>query len=235
MEYVQELIDGGTMAVVAALLLGFLTAVSPCPLATNVAAIGYISKDIHSRRSIFINGLLYTLGRVIAYSALGAVLIYIIRQGASTYEIQKAITKYGEILLAPFMLIIGIVMLFAHKINLPSFGPSTGLMSKVKRGALGSLILGILFALVFCPSSGFFYFGMLIPMSAAENGGYLLPLVFAIGTALPVIIFAWFLAFSISNISKVYNSMKFAEFWFRMVVGWLFIFTGIYFAYIYYF
>lgn len=235
MEFTQELIESGRMAVVAAFLLGFLTSVSPCPLATNIVAIGYISKDIQSRRGIFINSLLYTLGRIIAYSVLGAVLISILREGASIYGVQKAISKYGEILTGPIMILIGVILLFAYKINLPKFGPSTGIMSKVKSGAWGSLILGMLFALAFCPSSGLFYFGMLIPLSAAENGGYFLPVVFAVGTALPVITVSWFLAFSVTNVAKAYDSLKKAEFWLRNIIGWLFIFTGIYFIYIYYF
>lgn len=234
MEYAQTLIENGSISIATALILGFLMAISPCPLATNIAAIGYISKDIGSKRSIFINGVLYALGRAIAYSALGIVLIYLLRRGSETYEIQKTIIEYGELCLAPIMLIIGTATLFIHKINLPNFGPSAGFAQRLKGGALGSFILGLVFAAAFCPSSGFLYFGILIPLSVAESEGYLMPVFFALGTALPIVAFAWILAFSVSRVGKFYNSIRIFELRFRQIVGCVFIFMGIYFAYIYY-
>jgi len=242
MELAQELMESGKWAVTAAFLLGLLTAVSPCPLATNIAAVGYITKGIESRRGVFLNGLLYALGRIIAYTILGALLIGILRGGASIYGLQKTISTYGETLLGPVMLLMGVAMLLAHKINLPQIGfwgaggtGETNVASRLRGGAFGSLLLGMLFALAFCPSSGLFYFGMLIPMSATANGGYFLPVVFGLGTALPVVVAAWVLAFSIANIAKAYNAMKAVETWLRNIIGGIFIFTGIYFTYIYFF
>ena len=165
MEYLQNLLDGSTVPAVTAFLLGLLTAISPCPLATNITAIGYISRDITNRNRIFRDGLLYALGRIAAYMLLGAVLIAILREGASMFALQKAISRYGEILLAPALILIGLFMLFGHKLKLPQFGFSHGDKIK-KRGGWGALLLGVLFAMAFCPTSGIFYFGMLIPMSA---------------------------------------------------------------------
>ena len=122
MEYLQHLLDGSTVPILTAFLLGLLTAVSPCPLATNIAAVGYISKDLENRRRIFFSGLLYTLGRVAAYTLLGAVLIAVLRAGASVFAIQKAIGKWGELLIAPALILIGLFMLFGHRLNLPNFG-----------------------------------------------------------------------------------------------------------------
>ena len=82
MEYLQTWLDNSEIPIITAFLLGLLTAVSPCPLATNITAIGFISKDINNRNRIFTNGILYTLGRVLAYSALGTILIAILRKGA---------------------------------------------------------------------------------------------------------------------------------------------------------
>ena len=107
MEWLQTLLDNSTTPALTALLLGLLTAVSPCPLATNIAAIGFIGKDIENRRRIFLNGLLYTLGRVIAYTLLGIVLILILKEGSSLFGIQKFIGKYGELVLGPALLLIG--------------------------------------------------------------------------------------------------------------------------------
>lgn len=101
MQFLQTLLDNSEIPVVTAFILGLLTAVSPCPLATNITAIGFISKEIENKHRIFWNGILYTLGRVIAYATLGFILIPILREGASMYGIQKVISKYGELFLAP--------------------------------------------------------------------------------------------------------------------------------------
>ena len=122
MEYLQNLSDGSAVPILTAFLLGLLTALSPCPLATNIAAVGYISKDLENRRRVFFNGLLYTLGRVAAYTLLGAVLIAVLRGGAGVFAIQKVIGKWGEMLIGPVLVLIGSFMLFGHRLNLPNFG-----------------------------------------------------------------------------------------------------------------
>lgn len=119
MEYLQTWLDNSEIPIITAFLLGLLTAVSPCPLATNITAIGFISKDINNRNRIFTNGVLYTLGRVLAYSALGAILIAILRKGADMFAIQKGISEWGELLLAPALMLIGLFMLFGDKLQLP--------------------------------------------------------------------------------------------------------------------
>ena len=234
MDFLQNLLDNSNIPVITAFLLGLLTAISPCPLATNITAIGFISKDIGNRNKIFLGGLLYTLGRVVAYTVLGIILISILKEGSSMFSLQKGISKYGEILIAPVLIFVGVFMLFGDRLNLPKFGFSgTGKAEKLK-GNLGSLLLGVLFALAFCPTSGLFYFGMLIPMSAAEPGGYLLPIVYAVATGLPVILVAWILAYSVAGIGKFYNRIKVFQKWFNRVVAVLFIAVGIYYAYINY-
>ena len=234
MDFLQNLLDNSNIPVITAFLLGLLTAISPCPLATNITAIGFISKDIGNRNKIFLGGLLYTLGRVVAYTVLGIILISILKEGSSMFSLQKGISKYGEILIAPVLIFVGVFMLFGDRLNLPKFGFSgTGKAEKLK-GNLGSLLLGVLFALAFCPTSGLLYFGMLIPMSAAEPGGYLLPIVYAVATGLPVILVAWILAYSVAGIGKFYNRIQVFQKWFNRVVAVLFIAVGIYYAYINY-
>lgn len=228
MEWLQTLLDNSTTPLVTALLLGLLTALSPCPLATNIAAIGYIGKDIEDRRSVFRKGLLYTLGRVVAYTLLGIVLIGIIRNGASMFGVQKFIGTWGELLLGPLLIVIGLLMLFGHRLNLPQFGFNGKGEGLAKKGSWGAFLLGVLFAMAFCPSSGMFYFGMLIPMSATATMGYLLSVVFAVATALPVLIVAWILAFSAGEIGKFYGRVKTIERWLSIVVGVVFIIVGIY-------
>ena len=235
MEWLQTLLDSSTTPVLTAFLLGLLTAISPCPLATNIAAIGYIGKDIEDRRRVFLNGLLYTAGRIVAYTVLGLVLILIIRQGASMFGIQKFISTWGEMLLGPALIVIGLLMLFSHRLNLPQFGFNGSNVEGLKKhGGWGAFLLGVLFAMAFCPTSGMFYFGMLIPMSATATLGYLLPAVFAFATALPVLVVAWLLAFSMQKVGKFYGRMKGIERLTTVIVGVLFVLIGLYECYIIY-
>ena len=189
-----------------------------------ITAIGFISKDIENHHRIFINGLLYTFGRIVTYTALGFVLIPILREGASMFMVQKAVSKYGEMLIAPVLIIIGIFMLDIIKLNIPKINIGGEGLKKKTKGSWGAMLLGVLFALAFCPTSGVFYFGMLMPLSAAETGGYLLP----------VILVAWILAYSVAGLGKFYNRVQIFEKWFRKIVAILFIAIGIYYAVILY-
>lgn len=235
MEWIQQLLDSSSIPAITAFLLGLLTAISPCPMATNITAIGFISKDIENRHRVFLNGLLYTLGRVIAYVGIGFILIPILREGASIYAIQNTIAKYGEMIIAPALILIGLFMLFGNRLNLPKFGFDSGPDKVKKRNGLGALFLGILFALAFCPTSGVFYFGILIPMAAAETGGYLLPLVFAIATGFPVIIVAAILAYSVASLGGFYKNMQTFQKWMNIIIALVFIAVGIYYAVILWF
>ena len=230
MEWLQTIIEHSGIPVLTAFALGLLTALSPCPLATNIAAVGFIGRDIENRRRIFRNGLLYTLGRIVAYTVLGIVLIGILKGGASLFGVQKFIGKYGEMIIGPALLLIGLFMLFGHRLPLPSFGFKGDGEGWVRHGGWGAFLLGVLFALAFCPTSGVFYFGMLIPMSATTTAGWLLPIVFAIATALPVLVIAWMLAFSAQHIGVVYGQMQTVQRWLNMVVGVLFTAIGIYYC-----
>lgn len=234
MDWLQTLLDSSTTPTLTAFLLGLLTAVSPCPLATNIAAIGFISKDIKNRQRIFRNGLLYTLGRVIAYTVLGVILILILKEGASLFGIQKFIGKYGELILGPALLLTGMFILFGNKLKLPSFGFKGNGESLARKGGWGALALGMLFAMAFCPTSGVFYFGMLIPLSASVTAGYLLPAVFAVATAIPVLAVAWILAFSVQQMGSFYGKMQKVQKWMNLLVGVVFILVGIYYCWIMY-
>lgn len=234
MEWLQQLFDSSTVPVLTAFLLGLLTAISPCPLATNITAIGYIGREITDRRRIFRDGVLYALGRIAAYTLLGAVLIALLRGGASVFALQRTIGMLGEVLLSPALILIGVFMLFGHRLRLPRLGfrgPDAG---TGRRGGWGALWLGMLFAMAFCPTSGVFYFGMLIPLSAAESGGYLLPAVFAVATALPVVVVAWVLAYSMAGLGRFYSRMQRFQKWLNSIVAGLFIAVGIYYGVIYF-
>lgn len=234
MDWLQHLLDNSSTPLLTAFVLGLLTALSPCPLATNIAAIGYIGKDIENRRKIFRNGLLYTSGRILAYTLLGMVLIGILRQGSSMFGIQQAIGTYGELAIGPLLLVIGLFMLFGERLRLPQFGFGGNAEGLARHGGWGALLIGILFALAFCPTSGVFYFGMLIPLSATTAGGYVLPMVFAVATALPVLAVAWILAFSVQGISRFYGRMQIVRRWLNRLAGIVFLLVGLYYCYIMY-
>ncbi len=235
MDWLQNLLDNSSTPVLTALLLGLLTAISPCPLATNIAAVGFISRNIENRKRVFINGLLYTLGRVLSYTLLGVVLIMILREGSSMFGIQKTIGTWGELLIGPMLLIIGMFMLWGDRLNLPKFGFNGNAEGLARKGGAGALLIGVLFALAFCPTSGVFYFGMLIPMSATATAGYLLPAVFAVATAIPVLVVAWILAFSVQQMSSFYGRIKTVQKWLNVIVGILFIVIGIYYCFVMFF
>lgn len=234
MDILQTWLEGSDVPVLTAFILGLLTAVSPCPLATNITAIGFISKDIESKNRTFIYGLLYTLGRIVAYSLLGALLIYMFRRGFDIFDLQSEVSLWGELLLSPILIIMGLLMLFGDKLPLSRFGINASQRIERLRGVWGSVLLGILFAMAFCPTSGLFYFGMLIPMSASVTGGYALPAVYALATGLPVVAVAWIIAYSIGNIAGFYRKMQVFQKWFNRLVAALFIIVGLYYAYTFY-
>ena len=232
MDFFNSILENSTMPWVTAFVLGLMTAISPCPLATNITAVGFISKDIENRKRVFINGLLYTLGRAISYTAI-ALIIYF---GADQFKFSGFFQRYGEKILGPLLIIIGLFMLGVIKINFPGVSGLTSKMeTKTKWGYLDTILLGMVFALAFCPYSGVLYFGMIIPMTIGSASGLYLPVVFALATGIPVIIFAWVLAFAVSGIGNVYNKVKTFELWFRRVIAVLFIVVGIYYIFRVYF
>jgi cytochrome c biogenesis protein CcdA len=225
MEFLTDLLENSTMPWLTALLLGLMTAISPCPLATNITAIGFISKDIENRIRVFFNGLFYTLGRAITYTGL-ALIIFL---GVDQLKFSGFFQRYGEKLIGPLLIIIGLFMLDIIKIKFPGFNTlKSRMQDKKKWGYLDAVLLGLVFALAFCPYSGVLYFGMLVPMTISSPSGLYLPVVFAIATGIPVIIIAWVLAYAVSGVGGLYNKIKTFELWFRRIIAVLFIAVGIY-------
>jgi len=226
-----NILENSQLPMLTAFILGLMTAISPCPLATNITAIGYIGKELSNRKTVFYNGLIYTLGRAITYTAIGLIFYF----GANQLSISGFILKWGEKVLGPLLIIIGLFMLGVIKLNFEIFNKLSDKIGQKKTfGFWNVLLLGIIFALAFCPYSGVLYFGMLIPITITSAAGLYLPFVFAVGTGLPVIIIAWILAFSIGNMGNFYNRMKAVEIWSRRVIAVLFIAVGIYFSVIFF-
>ncbi|RLD79186.1 MAG: sulfite exporter TauE/SafE family protein [Bacteroidetes bacterium] len=232
MEFLQSILESSQFPFLTAFVLGLMTAISPCPLATNITAIAFISKDIENKRKVFINGLIYTLGRAISYTSLGLLFYF----GASQFQISGFFQNYGERILGPLLILIGLLMLDIIKINFPGLSKLSEKMEKKSQsGFWGVLLLGVVFALAFCPYSGVLFFGMLIPMTITSASGLYLPVIFALATGLPVILFAWFIAYTIGGVGNLYNKIKIFEIWFRRVVAITFIGVGIYYVTIFFF
>jgi len=230
-EFLTHLLDNSAFPLLTAFILGLMTAISPCPLATNITAVGYIGKNIDNKHRVFINGIVYTLGRVFSYTILAVILMY----SADQFAIKSFFQIYGEKFIGPLMIIIGLFMLNVFKINFPGFSGMTEKMSKKGFGNYWDVfLLGVLFALAFCPYSGVLYFGILIPLTIGSTGGVFLAVVFALATGIPVILFAWLIAYTVSGVSRTYNKMKLFERWFRKMVAILFIAVGLYYIYIIY-
>jgi cytochrome c-type biogenesis protein len=225
-ELLHSFYTNAEIPIFSALVLGLMTAISPCPLATNISAIGFLSRNLRNKKLILWQGLVYTLGRTIAYVGLAALFFL----GANQMNIQRFVATYGERILGPLLVVIGIFMLDIIKIKLPGSGKlSQKAEEKSKSGSFwGVLLLGIVFALAFCPYSCVLYFMMLIPLTLASPEGLLLPFVFSIATALPVILFAVLIAFTVSAAGKFYNKIKSFEYWFRRIVSVVFILAGLF-------
>lgn len=227
MDLINSLIDNYNLPMLTAFLLGILTSISPCPLATNITAVAFISKDIKTPKHTILSGLFYTLGRGISYTLL-ATLIYF---GLSSFKISSIFQGWGDKVLGLVLIIIGLIMFDVIKINLKT-GNKT---EKIKlwlssKGYLGSLALGMLFAFAFCPYSGVLFFGVLIPLILKSTSGLLLPSIFALGTGLPVIIFSFLIAYSMKTVSRAFQSVQKVEKWLRYGVAGIFVLTGLYYT-----
>jgi len=215
--------------VLSALFLGLLAAISPCPMATNIAAVAYVSRRVTDRRYAVMTAALYTLGRMISYSVLG---ILIIMAGLEIPGLASFLQDFGEEILGPLLIIVGLIML---NINRLSFSLGGGKLSSIggkvaDLGMIGGLLLGILFALAFCPYSAVLFFGLLIPLALKTTVGVTLPAVFAIGTGLPVLVFGMLLSIGVSRVSTWLNTLTRAEKIIHVVVSIIFIGIGIYYV-----
>ncbi len=226
-EFLGNIYSNSTVPFWSALVLGLMTAISPCPLATNITAMGFISKDLGNKNRVFYNGIVYTLGRVFSYTSLAFILFI----GADQFKVSSLFQQYGQKFLGPLLIIIGLFMLGIIKLNIGGLGKLTNrFQNKERHSYYDVFLLGTLFALAFCPYSGVLYFGMLIPLTIQSASGLYLPVIFAIASGIPVIIFAWLLAYTVSGVGKLYSRIKSFEIWFRRIVAVLFIGVGVYYT-----
>ena len=226
MEFLQQLIENSTIPIITAFVLGIMTAISPCPMALNITATAYLSRDISSKRRVFFNGIFYTLGGVVAYTAL-ATLIYF---GANMLRVAQWLQHIDIIWVGVALIVFGVLLFDFVKLNISFLSNIAGKVSRqnLKQSYWNAFLIGVLFALAFCPTSALLFFGGLIPITVTSASGLLLPVVFSIAAYLPVIVVAWLLAYSVSSIGKFFNRVKSFEVWFKRVVAVVFIAVGMF-------
>jgi cytochrome c biogenesis protein CcdA len=216
------------LAIGSAFWLGLLTAVSPCPLATNIAAISFIGRQVGNRRAVLASGLLYTLGRALVYVALGAALAAGLLAAS---EASRFFQKYMNEILGPVMIVLGMILLgwIGSGVSLTLAG--AGVQERAARGGIAwAGLLGMLFALSFCPVSAGLFFAGLVPLAVRHGSPLLLPAVYGLGTSLPVVFFAILIAISTEAVGRAFHRLTQIEKWVRLACGVLFILVGIYFT-----
>jgi len=221
------------MGVGMALWFGILTSISPCPLATNITAASYIGGQISTQRGVFIAGVLYMFGRMLTYTALGAVLV---SSTQSVPAVANFLQKYMNLLMGPILVLIGLILLNIINFNIGNGAGSiiNKLQGHIKHhGLIGAGLLGIIFALSFCPVSAALFFGSLFSVAIKHESGIILPSIYGIGTALPVLGFAILMAISARLVSKAYNKVSVFEIWARKITAVIFVLVGIYYCAIY--
>ncbi|MFH1798059.1 MAG: aromatic aminobenezylarsenical efflux permease ArsG family transporter [Candidatus Omnitrophota bacterium] len=210
----------------SALWLGILTSISPCPLATNIAAVSFLSKRVTHPAMVFVSGLAYTLGRMIAYAVLGWIIV---RSLLSVPDASRFLQKYMGKAIGPLLIITGLFLLELITVKLPGISLSEKHHNKlVESGAPGAFLLGLIFALAFCPVGAALFFGSLIPLSLNSSTGALLPFVYGAGTALPVFIFSVAIALGVTSLGRWFHRISKLEYYTRRITGIVFILAGLY-------
>ncbi len=215
----------------SALWLGILTAVSPCPMATNIAAISFVGRRVGSTGRVLLAGLLYALGRTLAYVALGALIVASV---LSKHAASEFVQGFMNQVLGPVLIVAGMFLVELLAFSFSGGGLSDRMKERVERlGVWGAALLGVVFALSFCPVSAALFFGSLLALSAKTGSAFLVPALFGVGTALPVVVFSIVIALSAKAVGGAFERVSQFEWWARRATGVVFILVGIYFSLVY--
>lgn len=214
------------LALGGAFWLGVLTSISPCPLATNLAAISYVGRNTGKPSQVVLAGLLYTLGRVLVYMVLASLLVAsVLSSPTVSLWLQTNLNKF----LGPLLILVGMVLLGLLTLGMQGTAISEGLRQRVDRlGLAGAGLLGLVFALSFCPVSAALYFGSLLPLAVRAESILLIPAVYGLGTALPVVVFAVLLALGANRLAVAFRGLTQVEGWIRQGTGGVILLIGMY-------
>lgn len=199
----------------------------PCTLFTSIAAIGYIDREMQNRKRVLITGGMFVMGKLVTYVLLSIPFI----MGAHTDGIHHFLEHWGEPLLAAFMLVCGVLLLFSgHHHHDHDHGVSKWLQTVDDKSSwLWAFMLGIFFAIAFCPHRLMYFFTM-IEMSVSFESAWtwVMPIIFGLGTGLPIMILAWLISYSVVNTEVLTKKVQSFEKWFRYACAVLFLGFGIY-------
>jgi cytochrome c-type biogenesis protein len=212
--------------ILSAFWLGILTSISPCPLATNIAAVSFISRNLGSSKKVLWSGLLYAAGRMLTYVAIAVLAVVSL---LSLPEVSFFLESNMHKIMGPLLIVVGIILLDVIPISFSASLVGNSVQEKAgKWGMWGSGLLGIIFALTFCPLSAALFFGSLIPLAIDGKSPVMMPSVYGLGTALPVVAFALVMVFSVKSIGKFFAKLTRIEKWVRKLTAVIFIGAGIY-------
>jgi cytochrome c-type biogenesis protein len=221
------------VAAATALWLGILTSISPCPLATNVAAVSYVGRSVATPWKVLFSGLLYTAGRMVVYAGLGVILVGSLLSAPKVSLFLQ--TSMNEIL-GPILIVVGMILIELIRINVPGFGAGKRLGRWVDAlGPGGAFLLGAAFALSFCPVSAALFFGSLIPIAVASRSDLIVPCAYGAATGAPVLVLAALIAAGAKRIDPIFSRIVRYEAWMRRATGIVFILVGIYYCLVYIF
>jgi cytochrome c biogenesis protein CcdA len=212
--------------VFSAFWLGVLTSISPCPLATNVAAISFVARNLGSSQKVLWSGVLYSVGRMLVYTVIA---ILAVASLLSLPEVSFFLETNMHKIIGPLLIIVGIILLEVLPISFSTSLLSNAVQDRAGRwGIWGSGLLGVVFALSFCPLSAALFFGSLIPLAVDGKSAILMPSVYGLGTALPVFGFAIVMAFGMKSLGKFFEKLTRMEKWARKTTAFVFIAAGLY-------
>ncbi len=211
-------------AVVEAFGLGIWTAVQPCPMATNVAAISYFGRRADSPRWVLLAGLLYALGQALAYVILAIAL----HGTLNAPRVSLFLQTYGNRLVGPVLVLLGMFFLDLLPVNWSKPAISEKMRKRVDiLGIWAALPLGMFLAMAFCPVSAACFFISLFRLSASNGSLVILPSVYGLGIALPVVVLSVLVAFSAHAIGKAFHALAQTVWWMQRTAGVICLAVGI--------
>ena len=207
---------------------GVLTAVSPCLMATTVAAITFIARRVDKPKYVLASGLFYMGGQAAAYVVMSALLVTSL---LSAPVVSSWLHTYLLNFMGPILILTGMFLLELLSVQ---FGRGRLKEIAQKRAETGGMwaaaLLGILFAMSFCPTTAALFFGRLVPRALEFESPVFLPLVYSAGVAVPVLVFALLLALAANKVAKVFEQVGRVERWARYATGTVFLLVGVYFT-----
>lgn len=187
------MMQSADLPLLTAFLLGLVVALNPCQLAINISALTYLAEDDTHQYHFLVRGVLYSLGRMMSYTLLGWVLMFVVSSGMKIDGLQHVLSKAEDFI--PYVLIVFALFFLYRAFHQHHHHDSCHHSKQIiqANGKFGAFALGLLLAFAFCPESAVFFFGMMLPLSISSPLGWLVPLFFSIAAIIPVLVIVYFI------------------------------------------